>query len=68
MFNMKLSFFTENESFPFFIQYGEHSENMGLHGHEDFSELVIVLSGHAEHIVDNERFTRKANSKLTAGN
>ncbi len=67
MFNMKLSFFTENESFPFFIQYGEHSENMGLHGHEDFSELVIVLSGHAEHIVDNERFSVRRGDVFVMG-
>lgn len=67
MFNMKLSFFTENESFPFFIQYGEHSENMEMHGHEDFYELVIVLSGHAEHIVDNERFSVRRGDVFVMG-
>lgn len=67
MFNMKLSFFTENESFPFFIQYGEHSEKLDMHGHEDFSELVIVLSGRAEHIVDSERFSVRRGDVFVMG-
>ena len=53
---MKLSYFTNDSSFPFFIQYGCHRENMYLHGHEDFFELVIVMSGRAEHIVGDARF------------
>ena len=55
--DMKLSFFTEDESFPFYIQYGKHDQQMFIHGHEDFSELVIVLGGQATHIVDKEEFT-----------
>lgn len=54
--NMKLYYFTKDESFPFHIGYGYHDEEMFIHGHEDFSELVIVLSGSATHIVNNERF------------
>lgn len=55
MFKMPLEAFTQDESFPFFIQYGAHEDPMYLHGHDDFLELVIVLSGSATHIVDNER-------------
>ncbi len=57
MRDMRLSYFTRDESFPFFIQYGEHRSNMHMHRHEDFSELVIVLGGSAEHIVGQERFS-----------
>ncbi|MGN0651105.1 MAG: helix-turn-helix domain-containing protein [Oscillospiraceae bacterium] len=53
---MKLSYFTNDDSFPFFIQYGCHREKMYVHGHEDFFELVIVMSGKAEHIVGGDRF------------
>lgn len=48
--------FTKDESFPFFIQYGGHDHVLSVHGHADFSELVIVLSGTATHIVGGERF------------
>ncbi len=57
--DMKLSFFTDDESFPFCIQYGNHDKEMFMHGHEDFSELVIVLGGKATHIVGEEKFTVK---------
>jgi len=60
--NFKLDVFTKDESFPFYIQYGNHDEQMFIHGHEDFSELVIVLSGKAVHIVgknQEERFEIK---------
>lgn len=57
--NMRLDFFTNDESFPFYIQYGNHDENMFIHGHEDFSELVIVLGGKAVHVVGDERFEIK---------
>lgn len=53
---MKLSYFTGDVDFPFFIQYGKHDDGMFMHSHEDFSELVIVLDGSAVHVVDNERF------------
>ena len=41
-------------SFPFYIQYGRHDREMFLHRHEDFAELVIVLSGSATHEVNHE--------------
>lgn len=55
MYNMKLGFFTNDESLPLFVQYGAHDEPLFVHGHEDFYELVTVLDGSAEHIVDGER-------------
>jgi AraC-like DNA-binding protein len=48
--------FTDDNTFPFFIQYGKHDEKMILHSHADFSELVIILEGSAVHIVENEKF------------
>lgn len=68
MSNVYLNWFTTDEHFPFFIQYGGHEEDMDLHMHADFSELVIVLKGHASHIVnDEEAFIKKAMySSLTA--
>ena len=51
-----LNWFTEDETFPFFIQYGTHDEDLCLHTHADFSELVIVLSGTATHVVDGEEY------------
>lgn len=57
--SMKLCYFTQDESFPFYIQYGSHAEEMFIHGHDDFSELVIVLNGSATHIVNDEQFEIK---------
>ncbi|WP_235548844.1 helix-turn-helix domain-containing protein [Paenibacillus sp. Soil522] len=57
-----LEWFVKDEQFPFFIQYGGHDEDMDLHKHIDFSELVIVLNGNATHIVHNETsFIKKGN-------
>lgn len=53
---MQLKFFTDDEKFPYFIQYGEHKDNMYMHTHADFCELVIVLRGSATHIVGTEHF------------
>lgn len=50
-----LRYFTQNENFPFFIQYGHHDGFMFMHKHEDFSELVIVIDGFATHVIGNER-------------
>lgn len=62
MSNVYLNWFTRDEHFPFFIQYGGHEEETALHKHVDFSELVIVLNGHATHIVNNEEsFIKKGN-------
>ncbi|SFS57845.1 AraC family transcriptional regulator [Paenibacillus sp. 453mf] len=54
MSKVQLNWFTNDEEFPFFIQYGGHDEDTSLHRHNDFSELVIVLQGHATHVVNNE--------------
>ena len=53
---MHLQYFTAQKDFPFYIQYGHHDENMFLHNHADFSELVFVLGGHATHIVNDEEY------------
>ncbi|UUZ80397.1 helix-turn-helix domain-containing protein [Paenibacillus sp. P26] len=62
MINCYLKWFTQDEQFPFFIQYGGHDEDVELHKHFDFSELVIVLGGNATHIVHTEAsFIKKGN-------
>ncbi len=53
---MKLNHFAKDNGFPILIQYGEYKEETHLHGHEGFSELVIVLNGSAEHTAEQERF------------
>lgn len=56
MNEMKLSYFTEDPAFPFYIQYGRHDDFLEEHIHLDFDELVIVLRGHADHIVSSETY------------
>ncbi len=52
MIEMPLRIFTESEIFPFYIHYGHHeADDCFIHGHTDFSELVIVLEGVADHVV-----------------
>lgn len=53
---MELRFFTNDASFPFFIQYGGHDDDVILHSHLDFYELVVVMDGSAKHIVDDESY------------
>lgn len=65
---MKLSYFTNDESFPFFIHYGKHEENLSMHTHRDFSELVIVLKGTATHIVDDEKFLIRSGDVFVINN
>ncbi|MDO3413351.1 AraC family transcriptional regulator [Saccharibacillus sp. CPCC 101409] len=68
MSSVYLNWFTTDNAFPFFIQYGGHDEDMDLHRHVDFSELVIVLSGNARHIVnDEESFIKKGNAFVING-
>lgn len=55
----ELSEFTKDSDFPFFIQYGRHEDSLCVHSHKDFSELTIVLSGEACHIVEDEKMTVK---------
>jgi AraC family L-rhamnose operon transcriptional activator RhaR/AraC family L-rhamnose operon regulatory protein RhaS len=58
--SVHLDWFTTDEQFKFHIQYGGHDEDMYLHDHIDFSELVIVLHGNATHIVNaEESFIKK---------
>lgn len=68
MNDMKLSYFTQDDSFPFYINYGTHTENMFYHGHEDFFELVVVLSGKAIHRVGEERYEIKKGDVFSVGN
>ncbi len=67
MEDMWLHYFTNDDSFPFFIQYGAHEDTMFMHGHADFSELTIVLDGSADHVVDNERFPVKKGDVFVMG-
>ncbi len=53
---MYLEYFCKDLSFPFLIQHGQHEEDMFIHTHADFSELVIVVSGSAIHVVGKESF------------
>lgn len=57
MLRFPIDIFTTSPDFPFHIQYGHHEgENCYIHGHEDFSELVIVLEGSAQHIVEDQSY------------
>ncbi|WP_106767538.1 AraC family transcriptional regulator [Paenibacillus faecalis] len=55
MESFQLDWFTGDDEFKFYIQYGGHEEDMHVHHHVDFSELVIVLHGNATHIVNAEK-------------
>ncbi len=56
MIQFPFHIFTDSPQFPIHMQYGFHEENdCYAHLHEDFSELVIVLDGAAQHIVNTER-------------
>ena len=67
MNKMYLNIFTQNTNFPFFIQYGHHDDSMFLHTHADFSELTIVLSGTAIHVVNNEKYLIKKGDVFVIG-
>ncbi len=67
MNDMLLSYFTNDDSFPFFIQYGWHEDTMFMHGHKDFSELVVVMDGSAEHVVEDEHFPVKKGDVFVMG-
>lgn len=68
MFEMKLSFFTNDDNVPFYIQYGYHDDNLFIHKHKDFSELVIVLNGSANHIVNDEKYLIKKGDVFVISN
>lgn len=68
MITVNLNWFTTDEQFPFFIQYGGHDVDLDLHNHSDFSELVIVLNGNAMHVVNMEAsFIKKGNVFIIDG-
>lgn len=54
--SFQLRQFTGQIDFPFHIHYGQHQEDMFVHTHEDFSELVIILNGTATHLVNEEEY------------
>lgn len=56
MEKMYIHYFVNDESMPFFIEFGGHKDGMRMHLHHDFWELVIVLSGTATHDVDGEEY------------
>ena len=56
MIKMPLAAFTKDESFPFFAQYGGHEDSLYMHEHDRYFELVIVLEGSADHLVDTESY------------
>ncbi len=57
LINMPMEIFTDVKEFPIHLQYGLHNEDdCYIHGHADFSELVVVLDGTAVHIAGDERY------------
>lgn len=56
--NMPMEIFTDVKDFPVHMQYGLHNaDDCYVHGHADFSELVVVLDGTAVHIAGEERYS-----------
>ncbi|RKI38029.1 helix-turn-helix domain-containing protein [bacterium D16-51] len=64
---MYLNYFTRDDSFPFFIQYGYHDENVFMHYHADFSELVIIMNGTALHHVNQDSWFIKKGDVFVLG-
>ncbi|MBQ8724537.1 MAG: helix-turn-helix domain-containing protein [Oscillospiraceae bacterium] len=57
LITMPLEIFTKEKDFPLHLQYGTHNaDDCYIHGHADFSELVVVLEGTAIHIAGEERY------------
>ena len=52
---MQLKWFTSDETF-LFIRIGGHTDDLFLHSHTAFSELVIVLGGTAVHTLEGEEY------------
>lgn len=48
--------FAGEDASPVHLQYGFHDEELYVHTHADFSELVIVMDGAAQHIVNGETY------------
>lgn len=68
MIAMSLKAFTQDTSFPLYIQYGFHNTDLYKHTHADFSELVIVLQGTALHKVDNDVYPVKKGDVFVISN
>lgn len=62
-----LQSFTDNNDFPFFIQYGYHDADLKTHIHSDFCELVIVFGGTAMHTVNEESYFIKKGDVFILG-
>lgn len=56
MIKFQYRLFAGSEDFPVHLQYGYHDKSLYIHSHEDFCELVIVLDGCAEHIVNSKSY------------
>ncbi len=67
MVDLNLEIFTKDKTFPFFIRYGGHVEDLFEHRHVDFSELVLVLGGTAEHVVGEERYPIRKGDVFVVG-
>ncbi len=65
---MYLHYFTNDKTFPFFIQYGYHEDEVEMHIHADYDELVIVLNGTAMHDVDRDSYFIKKGDVFVLGN
>lgn len=48
--------FTEDNTFPFHIQFGRHYNNYFPHSHMNFIELGIVTDGSATHTLEQESY------------
>ena len=56
MLAFTLNRFTNDDSFPFFIQNGGHDAPLYPHFHSDFSELALVTDGSARHIAGGDSY------------
>lgn len=63
-----LHFFTKGSTYPFYIHTCTHETDFQLHTHEDFYELVLILSGSAMHLVDGEKFFIKKGDVFVLSN
>ncbi len=69
MQSFSLSNFVYQRSFPFYIHTCTHAKDFRVHIHQDFDELVIVLSGSAMHVVNDEHFfIKKGDVFVISGN
>lgn len=62
-----LHYFTDDRTFPFYIQYGYHDADLKMHSHSDFCELVIVFGGTAMHNVNDESYFIKKGDVFVLG-